>query len=166
MATRAKALKKFAKNVLHHDLTGMSETAVLKDLLKQEFNIDAVGNSVVSVLMNAVSNDGEEEAGRFVVKPQEPLPPAVRRGSGENCSISVPCFTPVMTFDGQPLSIEDFMSGGGTFAVEGATHVSELNIDYLPVDCDATSVTYTTTFTYQGESCVVTVTQPVSGGLG
>lgn len=58
MATRAKALKKFAKNVLHHDLTGMSETAVLKDLLKQEFNIDAVGNSVVSVLMNAAGNDG------------------------------------------------------------------------------------------------------------
>ena len=58
MATQAKALKKFAKNVLHHDLTGMSETAVLKDLLKQEFNIDAIGNSVVSVLMNAAGNDG------------------------------------------------------------------------------------------------------------
>lgn len=107
---------------------------------------------------------GGEEAGRFVVKPQEPIPPAVKRGEQGNCSISVPTFIPVMTFDGQPLSTEDFVSGGGTFAVEGATHVSELNIDYLPVDCDATSATYTTTFTYQGESCDVTVTQQIDTG--
>ncbi len=101
------------------------------------------------------------ESGRFVVTAQKPLPAAVKSGSGGNCSINVPYFMPVMTFDGQPLSQEDFMSGGGTFAVEGAVHVSELNINYLPVACDATSVTYTTTFTYQGESCDVTVTQAV-----
>lgn len=107
---------------------------------------------------------GAEEAGRFVVTPQEPLPAAVKSKNAGTCVINgVPFFNPVMTFDGQPLSINDFISGGGTAVVEGAVHVSELNIDYLPVDCDATSVTYTTTFTYQGESCDVTVTQQVSG---
>ena len=62
MATRAKALRQFAKKYFNLDLVGMSETAVLKDLLKKEYNIDAVGNSVVSVLMNAAGDDGGGEA--------------------------------------------------------------------------------------------------------
>lgn len=56
MATRAKALRMFSKNVLNLDVVGMSETAVLKDLLKKKYDIDADGNSFVSVLMNAAES--------------------------------------------------------------------------------------------------------------
>lgn len=58
MATRAKALRMFSKNVLNLDVVGMSETAVLKDLLKKKYDIDADGNSFVSVLMSAANSDG------------------------------------------------------------------------------------------------------------
>lgn len=155
MATRAKALKKFAKNFLHHDLTGMSETAVLKDLLKKEFNIDAIGNSVVSVLMNAVSNDGGADNPDFqFVLSDAPYIAVGGRQYGECYFIDIP--------------IASFTVDGVTYdsstpeAMEAITYTLTINgKDYeygsnqqTPFDCseilDNTVVSVTLVGHYQG----------------
>jgi len=97
------------------------------------------------------------EPRRLVVKYEEPLPGVYISSSGGVCEVRVPKFTPIITFDGEALSYDDFIANGGTVVVEGATL---RNGDYyLPVDCNANSVTYTTVYTYQGETFSLIVTQ-------
>lgn len=99
----------------------------------------------------------DAEQGRLVVKYQEPLPGVYFASSGGVCEAKVPKFTPIITFDGEELSMVDFITNGGTVVVEGATLRNDEY--YLPVDCNAQAVTYTTVYTYQGETFSLTVTQ-------
>lgn len=169
MATRAKALKKFAKNVLHHDLTGMSETAVLKDLLKQEFNIDAVGNSVVSVLMNAVSSDGGETPSALVVTPKTPIDSVeIVHQPGGHCTVPAGWYTiESVTLYGEPVDLDTFYANlTERYEYSGETVNCDEHGCSLVVDCDATSVTYKHIFTYEGESCILTITQNITATDG
>ena len=99
----------------------------------------------------------DAEQGRLVVKYQEPLPAVYFASSGGVCEAKVPKFTPIITFDGEELSMADFITNGGTVVVEGATLRNDEY--YLPVDCNAMGVTYTTVYTYHGETFSLTVTQ-------
>ena len=104
----------------------------------------------------------DAEQRRLDVKYQEPLPTVSIVSADTGCEVQVPRFTPIITFDGEALSYDDFIANGGTEVVEGATLRN--GHYYLPVNCNANSVTYTTVYTYQGETCSVIVTQ--GRGLG
>lgn len=135
MATRAKALRLFAKKYFNIDLAGMSQTAVLKDLLKKQYSIDAVGNSVVSVLLNAAGDGGGEGGVDFQFTLEDPA--TLEIANGERCVIDgIPIET--FTFNGVTYNWDNTPSEMAeityTLEIGGKTYEYHL-ADGAPADC-------------------------------
>lgn len=147
MATRAKALRQFAKKYFNLDLVGMSETAVLKDMLKKEYNIDAVGNSVVSVLMNAAGDDGGGEAGTLELTPSTVGTRSISYFPTEGdlpCSFSIFniwTYFDGLTYNGNYVDIYT-ASEDPTFSytVKDGIYDTESESWYIPHECGDTSI--------------------------
>ena len=164
MATRAKVIRNFFKKFFDLDISGMSEVSVLRDVFKKKYDIDVAGNSVVAILQNVIEAvdelpGGGEAQGRLVVTVNEPIGD-IELYNDDGCYVTPPGFNSglTVTFDGVPLT-EQQMWQGLRMEVLGLVDGK------LAVDCDATSVTYTTVFTYEGENCIVTVTQNITTSL-
>lgn len=99
---------------------------------------------------------GGEAQGRLVVTPNEPIGD-IHLYNDDGCYVTPPSFYNgiTATFDGVPLT-EQQMWQGMRVEVPGTTDGK------LAVDCNATSVTYTVVYTYEGETCNVTVTQNIT----
>lgn len=109
---------------------------------------------------DAICDEGGEAQGRLVVTVNEPMGD-ITLYDDDGCFVTPPSFYSgiTATFDGVPLT-EQQMWQDLRMEVLGMTDGK------IAVDCDATSVTYTTVFTYEGETCIVTVTQNTTASDG
>lgn len=98
MATRAKAIRQFAKKFFNLDVSGMSEVAALKDFFKKKYDIDANGGSVTSLLGDVIENNdslpSEETAPAQTVETKKVYMQLINETDGTVPSLSLsPCIT-------------------------------------------------------------------------
>lgn len=112
---------------------------------------------------------GGETPSALVVTPKTPIDSVgIVHQPGGHCTVPAGWYhIESVTLHGEPVDIDTFYANmTERFEYSGETVNCDEHGCSLVVDCDATSVTYTHIFTYEGESCTLTITQNITPSNG
>lgn len=112
---------------------------------------------------------GGETPSALVVTPKTPIDSVgIVHQPGGHCTVPAGWYTiESVTLNGEPVNLDTFYANmTERFEYSGGTVNCDEHGCSLVVDCDATSVTYKHIFTYEGESCTLTITQNITPSNG